>query len=167
MKFTDKVRRTFNKGRKTDEEKERIQKEPLSIEESQQKTESLQEKINKLENELAQCKVEKQLLSEENKDMETVIKNLKNDQEMGTGRKRRKKDADTTEGVPTPAPPNPVQPQRKFPGQRKKTKPKADWLTATRHARLFRTKDLNKSIQQFAGKLDNQILKFQSCIYNI
>ena len=151
FKFTEKVRRTFNKGRKTEEQKEKIQKEPLSIDESQ-KTESFQDKIKELEHELAQVKVENHMLVEENKDMEIVIRNLKNDQEMDTGRKRRKKAAETTEGVPTPAPP--VQTHRDYPGQRKKTRPKGDWLTASRHARLLRTKDLKESIQQFAGKLE-------------
>ncbi len=148
LKFTDKVRRTFNKGKKTDEEKEKIKKEPLSIDESH-KTASFQDQIRKLEIELAQCKIDKQLVVEENRDMEAIIENLQKDLEKDTVRKRQKKVDETT-----PAPPNPVLPHRDFPGQRKKTRPKADWLSASRHARLMRTKDLNTSIQKFAGKLD-------------
>ena len=162
FKLTDKVRKTFNKGRKTEEEKEKIKKEPLSIDGSH-KTVSLEDQIKKLENELAQCKVEKQLVVEENRDMETIIENLQKDLEKDTGRKRRKK----VDEAPTAAPLHPVEPHREFPGQRKKTRPKGDWLSATRHARLMRTKDLNKSIQQFAGKFDSKILKVQSYIFII
>ena len=124
-----------------------MKREPLSAYEKNQET--MEERVKRLEEELSDCKLQNHLLKEENIDMQDVIENLQDEVENQTQRKRKKARIDETREMVQP-----TLPERQFPGQRNRTRPRGDWLTSTRNARLKRTRDLNQSIQQFTLNQD-------------
>lgn len=140
--MTTKVRQKLYHNKWTKEQKEAYKEQTVSLPEKKETEEDKNEKMRALEDELRQLKLENTLLSEENQDMEDIIKKMQDEADKNT---KRKKVAQVTEV--------PAKPDRLYPGQRKQTRPRGEWLKSTRNARLLRTKDLNKSIQQFAGKI--------------